>query len=277
MNTDMNSISSIIGLLPYRMAFAGGWIDQPFVSRHNPTPPGSMVVVALEPTCRFMDRCGMGTSTRKVAAALWGNKLPDEDPAKLMRELYAVENAGQAEPSGSQDMAGIVYPGINRLDYDFAYEGGYFPVHVESNNDPDIAHWLERVLHMVPIAQRPPGYNPLGEKNLDPEWIRRLGQSGKECFEAIITRDMERLGASMNECMRCWEAILPHTVRHPTINVDLMALLGYYQSRYAGAMYSGCGGGYLYVVSEEEVPGSFHVNIRIARDNHAENHRNRKF
>ncbi|HOU14831.1 MAG TPA: hypothetical protein PKZ84_17120 [Anaerolineae bacterium] len=258
-------LTDIIGFLPYRMAFAGGWIDQPFVSQNNPAPPGSMVVVALEPTCRFMERSGMGTSTRKIAAALWGDKLPDEDPEKLMRELYAAENARQAEPSGSQDMAGIVYPGINRLDYDFAHEGGYFPVHIESNNDPGVARWLERVLHMVPIAQRPPGYNPLGEKNLDPAWIKRLGQSGKECFDAIVSQDVRRLGASMNECMKCWEAILPCTVRHPTITIDLMALLDYYQSRYAGAMYSGSGGGYIYVVAEEEVPGSFHVNVRIAR------------
>jgi hypothetical protein len=28
-------------------------------------------------------------------------------------------------------------------------------------------------------------------------------------------------------------------------------------------MYSGCGGGYLFVVSEEPVPGSFHVDIRL--------------
>jgi len=257
-------ITDVIGKIPYRMQLAGGWIDQPFVSKHNPSPPGSMVVVALEPTCRFMDRCGMGTSTREVAMRLWGGILPDRNPEELVRELYAAENAGKDEPSGSQDMAGIIYPGINRLDYDFAYEGGYFPVHVESNNDPDVAHWLESVIHMVPIAQRPPGYNPLGEKNLDPEWIRRLGQSGKDCFDAIVTRDAERLGASMNECMRCWEAILPHTVRHPTITVDLMAILGYYQSRYAGAMYSGSGGGYIYVVSEEEVPGSFRVKVRIA-------------
>ena len=74
------NITDIIGGLPYRMAFAGGWIDQPFVSKHCPEPPGSMVVVALEPTCRFMDRCGMGTSTRKVAARLWGGTLPAADP-----------------------------------------------------------------------------------------------------------------------------------------------------------------------------------------------------
>jgi hypothetical protein len=250
------------------MQFAGGWIDQPFVSQHNPTPPGSMVVVALEPTCRFMERCGMGTSTRRVAQDLWGETLPDRDPEELVRELYAAENAGQEEPSGSQDMVGIIYPGVSRLDYDFAYEGGCFPMHVESNNDPDVACWLESVIHMVPIAQRPLGYNPLGEKNLHPEWIRRLGQSGKDCFDAIVNRDVEGLGDSLNECMRCWEAILPHTVRHPTITVDLMAILGHYQSRYVGAMYSGCGGGYIYVVSEEEVPGSIRVKVRVARQRH---------
>ena len=40
------AIASVIGSIPNRLALAGGWIDQPFVSRLNPQPPGSMVVVA---------------------------------------------------------------------------------------------------------------------------------------------------------------------------------------------------------------------------------------
>jgi hypothetical protein len=257
------NITDIIGKLPYRMAFAGGWIDQPFVSQHNPTPPGSMVVVALEPTCRFMDRCGMGTSTRKVAARLWGDGLPAGDPAVLVRELYATENAGLAEPSGSQDMIGLIYPGVNRLDYAFDHEGGYFPVHIESSNDPAVARWLEEVVWILPVAPRPAGYSPLDIKNLDPEWVRRLGQSGRDCYDAILAQDTIGLGESMNESMRCWEAILPGTVRHPTVTVDLMGVLGFYQARFAGAMYSGCGGGYLYVVSDEPVPGGFQVKVRV--------------
>jgi hypothetical protein len=257
-------ITDVIGKIPYRMAFAGGWIDQPFVSKHNPVPPGSMVVVALEPDCRFMDRCGMGTSTRRVAIALWNGALPDRDPAALVRELYAAENEGKPEPSGSQDMIGLICPGVNRLDYDADFEGGIFPVYIESNNDPVVARWLEDVIHIVPIAQRPAGYDPLGKKNLDEEWIRRLGRSGRDCFDAILARNADALGASMNECMKCWEAILPHTVRHPTITVDLLGILGYYQDRYPGAMYSGCGGGYIYVISEEEVPGSFRVRVRVS-------------
>jgi hypothetical protein len=43
-----------------------------------------------------------------------------------------------------------------------------------------------------------------------------------------------------------------------------MALLKYYQDRYRGAMFSGCGGGYFYVISDEPVPGSFKVKIRLA-------------
>ena len=258
-------ITSIISAIPYRMAFAGGWIDQPFVSKLNPTPPGSMVVVGLEPNFRYMDRCGMATSTREVASRLWNGQLPDGDPEELTRELYEAENRGKPEPSGSQDMAGLIYPGVNRLDYDYSFESGYFPIHVESNNDPDVVRWLESVIHMLPVGQRPIGYNPLGQKNLDPEWIRRLGETGKHCFNAIVRKNSKALGASMNECMKCWEHILPHTVRHPTITVDLVGILSCYQSRYAGAMYSGCGGGYLYVVSEEPVPGGIRVKVRSSK------------
>ena len=259
-------ITDLIGRIPYRMALAGGWIDQPFVSRLNPEPPGSMVVVNIEPTARFMDRCGMGTSTRNVAADVWGPSLPERDPAELVRELYGAENAGKPEPSGSQDMAGLIYPGVNRLDYDFDVEGGYFPCHVESCNDPLVARWLEQVIWMVPVAQRPAGYSPLDIRNLASEWVRRLSRSGKDCYAAIVSRDPAGLAESMNESMRCWEALLPHVVRHPTITVDLMGLLAYYQARYRGAMYSGCGGGYLYIVSDEPVPGGFRVQVRTSNE-----------
>jgi hypothetical protein len=257
-------ITDVIGAISGRMAFAGGWIDQPFVSKHNPEPPGSMVVVGLEPTFLYMERAGMATGTRKVAMRLWEGELPDGEPRDLVKELYAEENRDSPEPSGSQDMIGLIYPGVNRLDFDYEYEGGLFPCHIESNNDPEIAKWLEAVVYMVPIAPRPPSYNPLGEKNLEPEWIRRLGQTGKDCYDAILAKDIGALGSSMNECMECWEKIMPHIVRHATLEVDLLKILSNYQSRYPGAMYSGCGGGYLYVVSEEPVPGGISVQVRCS-------------
>ena len=259
-----SNITDIIGNIPYRMAFAGGWIDQPFVSELNPDSFGSMVVVGLEPTHWYMERAGMATGTRKVAMDLWNCTLPDRDPIALGKELYAEENRGKPEPSGSQDMIGLIYPGVNRLDFDIDYEGGVFPKHIESNNDPDIAHWLEQVIHMVPVAPRPDGYNPLGVKNLDPTWTQRLGRSGQPCYAAILARDPKALGASMTDCMECWETLLPHTVAHPTVTVDLKGILRFYQTQFAGAMYSGCGGGYVYVVSEQPVPGGFKIKVRYS-------------
>lgn len=259
----MNKITKVIGEIPYRIALAGGWIDQPFVSMHHKKPPGSMVVVSVEPQFRFMDRSGISTSTREVAIKIWKGKLPDRDPAELTEELYYAENKGKTEPSGSQDMIGLIYPGISRLDYDYNYKGGVFPTRIETCVEPKVVSWLENVLYLLPVMPRPEGYNPLGIKNLDPKWIDRLGKSGRDCFDAILRMDIVALGKSLNECMRCWEKILPHTVRHPTIKIDLIGLLKFYQRRYPGAMYSGCGGGYLIVVSEEPVPGGFKIKIRV--------------
>ena len=103
----------------------------------------------------------MATGTRAAARALWGDALPaDRTPASLVRELYAAENAGQAEPSGSQDMIGLIYPGVNRLDYDASVEGGFFPAHIESHHDPEVARWLERV--------HPPGAGHAAAARLQP-------------------------------------------------------------------------------------------------------------
>jgi hypothetical protein len=70
---------------------------------------------------------------------------------------------------------------------------------------------------------------------------------------------LRRVAQSEHE--RCWETLLPHVVRHPALRLDLMPLLKAYQKQYLGAMYSGCGGGYLIVVSERPVPGAFQVKI----------------
>ncbi len=258
------SVSETIGGIPYRLALSGGWIDQPFVSRLDPEPPGSMTVVSAEPDYRFMDMAGMATSTRKVAARLWGDRLPDLPPERLVRELYEEENRGKADPSGAQDMVGICYPGIVRMDFDARIEGGVFPAAIETLDDPASIDWIERVLKIVPVCQRPAGYSPLIEKNLDPVWVRRLGASGRACFDAIASRDIEILRFAMNECMAAWEALLPATLRHPLIAVDLVGLLARYRSEYGGAMYSGCGGGYLFVASDRDVPGSFGFRVRRA-------------
>jgi hypothetical protein len=266
MRNRISAVAKLLGPVPNRLQLAGGWIDQPFVSQHNPQPPGSMVVVQIEPNFRPMDRSGFASSTRAIAMNLWNGKVPNRPRAELVRELYEAENRGKAEPSGSQDMIGLIYPGVNRLDYDYVVHGGVFPSHIESCNSRKVARWLEKTLHLIAVEPRPDAYSPLGVKNLDGRWVARLGQSGRDCYEAIVARDVRALGAALNLNMESWEALLPQVVRHSLLRVDLMPLLKAYQQEYPGVMYSGCGGGYLIVASEKPVHGAFHVNIRVAAD-----------
>src|ERR1700754_5350405 len=86
-----------LGAIPNRLQLAGGWIDQPFVSQHNPKSPGSMVVVQIEPDFRPMDRSGIASGTRAIAMKLWQGKMPARTPAELVRELYAAENHGKKD------------------------------------------------------------------------------------------------------------------------------------------------------------------------------------
>jgi hypothetical protein len=263
-NGSASPVEKLLGAIPNRLQLAGGWIDQPFVSRHNLEPPGSMVVVQIESNFRPMNRSGIACGTRAIAMKLWRKSLPRISRDRLVRKLYEQENKDKREPSGSQDMIGLIYPGVSRLDYDFKIEGGVFPSKIESCTSIKVARWLENVLHLIPVEPRPEGYNPLGRRNLDPKWVSRLGQSGRYCYDAIIRMDARALGASFNLNMKCWGTLLPQVVRHPLLRVELMPLLRAYQRQYPGAMYSGCGGGYLIVVSEEPVPGACKINVQTS-------------
>lgn len=258
-------VTKLLGKIPNRLQLGGGWIDQPFMSRLNPKPPGAMVVVQIEPTFRPMCRSGIASSTRIIAMDLWNGTLPNRPKEDLVRELYQAENVDKAEPSGSQDMIGIIYPGVNRLDYDFRHECGVFPVHVESCTAPRVARWLEKVLWLIPVEPRPGGYNPLVEKKLDPKWVQKLGETGKLIFDAILKRDAVALGKGVNQGLKCWDRLLPQSMRHPVMQVDLIELAAAYQKQYLGACYSGPGGGYLIVVSNEPVPGAFQVKVRTGQ------------
>ena len=242
--------------LPYRVCLAGGWIDQPWVSEHA---PGSVVVVAIEPTIRFNDRSGMATSTRRTAAELWDLRWPVDRFEHHAKTLFACDNPpGTKYVSGSQDAIGLVYPGINRLYYD----GKYWPEHVDSCIDREIAQWLESVVHLVPLAPRPDGYDPLKEQNLTAESVRPLAAAGDLCWESIVKRDVEGLGRALTETALGWREILPRTIDDRTLES-----VREFSIDHAGACPSGCGGGYMIVITEAARVSTDAVRIRVRLPN----------
>ena len=96
--------------MPYRIDLAGGWLDQPFVSKHA---PGAVVTVSLEPTIEFNERSGMASSTRRNAIELWGNALPTDDPEKVAKILFCYDNP--PGNTGNFGVAGLHRVGIPRI------------------------------------------------------------------------------------------------------------------------------------------------------------------
>ena len=238
---------------PYRLCLAGGWIDQPWVSKIY---PGSVVVAQIWPTFDFNGRSGLATSSRDIGIKLWGNRYPEGDPIFNAKLLFGAENPpGKDYISGSQDHIGLLLPGINRLDYN----GGYWPENIESTVKKDICDWLSEVVYLVPLKPRPDGYDPLKEMHLEKPFIRELGESGEKCWESILRKDVNGLGKSLTDTLIAWKKILPMTVPDDIFK----EMETKYFSRYPGAITSGSGGGYVIVVSEKEVEGSIKIRVRL--------------
>ena len=101
--------------IPFRLDLAGGWLDQPYVSKHY---PGPVITISIHPDYNFNDRSGMSSSTRKKAIQLWQTDIPEGNKEILSKTLFSFENPpGTKIISGSQDSIGIVFPGVNKLNY----------------------------------------------------------------------------------------------------------------------------------------------------------------
>ncbi|MBL7111983.1 MAG: adenylyltransferase/cytidyltransferase family protein [Bacteroidales bacterium] len=236
---------------PSRVCLAGGWLDQPWVSEIY---PGSVVVAAIWPTIDFEDRCGMASSSRKVARKIWGDRLPNGDPIENARILFGAENPpGSPYVSGSQDQLGLFIPGVNQL----CYDGHFWPHKINSAVDRETCNWLSDVLHMVFFQKRPDGYNPLLEKNVTEAGVKKLAEAGELCWQSILNRDVKGLGTSLTQTLKAWHEILPLTV--PDYAWEEIRKYDHFP----GATFSGSGGGYAIVASEEPVAGAYKIKVRF--------------
>lgn len=242
--------------IPYRIDLAGGWLDQPWVSKYC---PGPVLTASLEPTVDFNDRSGMATSTRKKAVELWRTALPAGDPEQIARVLFRYENPpGTVEVAGSQDALGIVLPGLNKLHY----AGDYWPESIESVQDEEIIAWLEQHLYLVTLGPREAGFRVLAETRITAEGVQALAEAADECWRTLLARDAAGFGAAMRRSFEAQVAMFPHMA-----DAGIFALLERYRDTALGWKLSGAGGGgYLVLVSEKEVEPGIRVKVRRKED-----------
>ena len=243
-----------INQLPYRIDLAGGWLDQPFVSKHH---PGSVITLSIEPTLEFNERSGMATSTRRTAQKIWGNRLPVDDPHKLAYILFCCDNPpGTTEISGAQDAIGLVFPGLARSDYD----GAYWPHHIERLHDEDALRFVENLIYLIPLGPREHGFNVLADTCITPAGARALAVAAEDAWQAILDRDAAAFGDAVRRSFEAQIAMFPHMVTPAILN-----LIESYRDRALGWKLSGAGGGgYLVLVADEPIENGIRIVARRA-------------
>ncbi|MBP1662960.1 MAG: cytidyltransferase-related domain protein [Bacteroidetes bacterium] len=238
--------------IPYRIDLAGGWLDQPYVSKHF---PGAVLTICIEPDYEFNNRSGMSTSSRNKAIELWQTDIPEGDKEKQAKTLFCFENPpGTDYVSGSQDALGITMPGLNR----FYYEGGYWPVKIEKNSDPDLLNWIEERLWLIPLFPRQEKYDVLARTYISEEKACALSQAADECWDALLKKDAVALGKAMTSSFNAQTAMFPDMV-----NDEINTQLEHYKADVLGWKISGAGGGgYLILFSEKAINNAIQIRIR---------------
>lgn len=254
-NLPARSTTSIrnINPIPYRIDFAGTWIDQPYVSRHG---AGWAITASIEPTIEFNERSGMATSTRKKAIELWNHHLPPEKPEKLAKVLFRYDNEpGSKEISGSQDAIGITLPGINRFYYE---EGTYWPSKFESIHDESIISWLEEHIRVMTLWPRPSDYKVLENTNIDAPNVRALTTASDNAWQALLKKDIQAFSSHFLESFEAQVAMFP-----AMLDDKISEIIDGIRGKALAWKLSGAGGGgYLIMVTEKHIENSFRIKIR---------------
>jgi cytidyltransferase-like protein len=238
--------------IPFRIDLAGGWLDQPWVSKHC---PGSVLTISLEPSLEFNERSGMASSTRRTAIDLWGARIPPGDYEKLAKILFCYDNPpGTRVISGSQDSIGIVFTGLANA----YYEGEYWPKHIENVRDAETLQFVENSLYLVTLGPRRSEFDVLADTDITPSKACALAQAAEDCWQAILTHDIVRFGRSFRASFEAQVAMFPHMM-----NDDVARLIEQYQDSALGWKLSGAGGGgYLILVSQKLIKNAVRVIAR---------------
>ena len=240
--------------IPFRLDLAGGWLDQPFVSKFH---PGSVITISVHPDYNFNDRSGMSSSTRKRAIQLWQTDIPEGNKEILARTLFSFENPpGTKVISGSQDSIGIVFPGVNKLNYG---KENYWPDSIEPELNTEILEFIENNLWFITLGPRIGDFDVLADTNINQPNAKNLADAAIKCWDAIRAKDIQRFGIAFRESFEAQVAMFPNMV-----NKDITEIIEMYKNDALGWKLSGAGGGgYLVLVSDKPVKNA--IQIRIVR------------
>jgi galactokinase/mevalonate kinase-like predicted kinase len=199
----------------------------------------------------------MATSTRKKAIELWNDNLPMENPEKLAKILFRYDNdPGTKDVSGSQDSIGITMPGINRFYYD---REKYWPSKFETISDLSVIKWLEDRLYMVTLWPRPADFVVLENTNITGVNVMNLTDAAELAWNGLINMDIKDFGKGFTASFNAQIKMFPKMM-----NDKIAKVIDSHRDKAVSWKLSGAGGGgYLILISEEEILNAIRIKIRL--------------
>eukprot|EP01068_Selenidium_serpulae_P005196 Selendium_serpulae@DN3910_c0_g1_i1.p1 len=260
--TDLRTLD----LMPYRVDLAGGWLDQPRVSK---LCSGSVITLSLEPNEQLNTRSGMASSTRKTATDLWGPRLPNTSDSpkptgvdkseRLAKLLFCYDNPpGTSDVSGSQDAIGIVYAGLAKSNY----HGEYWPTTIDRLRDGNTLEMIESSLRLLPLSERKSDFKVYEETDITAENAAALARAAEDCWTALKAKDLSGFGVAVRASFDAQVAMFPRMLT-PEVT---QAIEKHRSSVYGWKLAGAGGGGYLVLVCDHDVDIPLSLRVVARRD-----------
>jgi galactokinase/mevalonate kinase-like predicted kinase len=169
--------------------------------------------------------------------------------------VFAYENPpGTERFSGSQDAIGVVFPGLNRLEY----AGNFWPRKISSLHDDPILTWLENHIRLVSLGPRRGTFDVLRRRQITRPNARALAQAADAAWHAILHQDLPAFGRFCRQSFEAQAALFPGML-NPLVR---SAIKRHAHLAHGWKLSGAGGGGYLVLITDRQIPGAIRLAIR---------------
>jgi len=111
---------------------------------------------------------------------------------------------------------------------------------------------------LVPLGPRKSGFDVFKGKRITPGRVRALAVAADACWQAVLSRDLEAFGRDFRASFEAQVSLFP-AMSDPKVRATIRQFAG---SALGWKLSGAGGGGYLVLVTKNELPGAIKLKIR---------------